>query len=121
MLSNKGGVPFHGEFQADGATPGPIVLYNTATRAVLSVGANDQVVIMSYHIMTTAAVIVSLLSGITGAAGSVLRSGSFPALGGMAGSGVELVCKKGEVPYISTDDTSVVYAMIEGRIFKANG
>lgn len=120
MRRTSGGVPFHGEFQGDGASPGPIILYD-AQRNVIAVNATDRVVIEAYHIMSTAATIVSLLSGIGSAAGSFLRAGVFAAKSGMAGSEVELHCKKGEVPYISSADSSVIYAMIEGRIYRANG
>jgi hypothetical protein len=115
----SGGVPFHGEINTSDATNKVAFdLYNAA-RTALTVGSNDSVTIESYSIVVNATgTSVSLLSGSTGAGGSVLRSGNFAAKNGMAGSQCELLLKKGDVPNLSSADAVAIVAQIEGRIYR---
>lgn len=123
MLGGKqSGMPFHGEVDTANATAGVLfTLYPSGSSVEYILGANDQVVIESYSVVTDTLLAVSLQIGTSYAAGKRLRSGKFAANSGMAGSDVELVCTKGVKPAILASDVGTVNAQIEGRIFKFNG
>ncbi len=117
MRRTSGGKPFHGDMiSSDLSSITEIPLF-TADRVAITVAATERVVIEAYSMVTGSAVNVNICSGTSQDAGSILRGGVFAAKSGMAGSQVELHCKKGETPHILASDVSNIFVCIEGRIY----
>lgn len=108
---------------ANVSTPTALVFYD-ASGTVRALKSNERFVIRSYHIVASAAAVITLFvdndaGGDIDAGEVIIAVGTFGANGGISENGIEHPCKVGFTPKIDSSTTDVVYAVVRAEIFPA--
>lgn len=110
----------HGEFtSADASTAAAIVLYD-AQGVVRTLAATERLVVMSYHIVSGAALTLSLFSdadadGVVDA-GEVVARGVFAANGGLSENSIVHPCPRGKGLKVKASGAGQVDCVVRGEI-----